>query len=125
MTLPLSGVISLGNFSTQIPGWAANHNIDMAFIYNNTRVGQQSYNIAAYYGKGWYTYIGPGNCPNGNCNCLGNCTFQCTNCSTQACNNCGTTDPAPLFQGDCNCACSYNCNNCVTNQLYNCNCTCY
>lgn len=124
--LPASGAISYNNFNTAA-GRASGTNIDMAWIFNNTKTGQQSYAINAYYGRAWYQRNNDGNCNNGNCNCATNCIYDfpancqnCVNCTTINCVNCDTRS---WFQNNCNCACTYNCNVTGTWQT-NCNCNC-
>lgn len=110
MTLPTSGAISYNNFNTEA-GRASGTNIDMGWIYSNTKTGQQSYAISNYYSKAWYQRNQDGNCNNGNCgtaNC--NCgdinCMNCYNCNNVNCANCDTRS---WFQNNCNCACTYNC----------------
>ena len=126
--LPSSGPITYNNFNTAA-GRGSGANIDMAFIYNNTKTGQQSYSIAAYYGRAWYQRNADGNCNNGNCACNCNCfgwDFACTNCANCLnCTNvnCANCDTRSWFQNNCNCACTYNCN--ITGAWQtNCNCNC-
>lgn len=124
MTLPSSGPIGFNNISVEI-GNASTAPLDFAWIYNNTKAGQQAYNLANYYGKAWYQRNVDGNCNNGNCNC-GNCNcacdFNCTNCYGFQCVNCTNCDARAWLQNNCNCACTYNCN--LGQYPYNCNCAC-
>lgn len=124
MTLPSSGTLSYSQFNTEA-GRASDTNIDMGWIYNNTKTGQQSYAISNYYGKAWYQRNVDGNCNNGNCNC-GNCNcacdFNCNNCFGFQCVNCTNCDTRSWFQNNCNCACTYNCN--LGQYPFNCNCDC-
>ena len=122
MTLPASGTIAISNFSTEL-GLAATANNSSAIIYNNTKVGQQSYAMNAYYSKTYYKKTNAGNCTVANCAVAGNCTFQCVNCSNCTAVNCVNCDAVSYIQTDCNCTTSYNCSP-VTNVLYDCNCNC-
>lgn len=123
MTLPASGTITFNNFNTEA-GRGSGAAIDMAFIYNNTKSGQQSYTISNYYSKAWYQKTNAGNCSNGNCNCNCDCgNINCINC--QVCNtvNCVNCDNRSWFQNNCNCACTYNCST-TGSWTTNCNCDC-
>lgn len=122
MTLPASGTIAISNFSTEL-GLSATANNSSANIYNNTKVGQQSYAMNAYYSKAYYKKTNAGNCTVANCAVPGNCTFQCTNCSNCTAVNCVNCDAVSYIQTNCNCTTSYNCSP-VTNVLYDCNCLC-
>lgn len=121
MVLPSSGTISYSNFNTEL-GRASTTNIDMAFIYNNTKAGQQSYAINAYYGRAWYQRNVDGNCNNGNCACNCNCgNINCVNCINCSAVNCVNCDGRAWFQNNCNCACTYNCS---FSQCWSVNCDC-
>jgi len=122
MTLPASGTIAISNFSTEL-GLSATANNSSANIYNNTKTGQQSYAMNAYYSKAYYRKTNAGNCTVANCAVAGNCTFQCTNCSNCTAVNCVNCDAISYIQTNCNCVTSYNCSP-VTNVLYDCNCLC-
>lgn len=85
MTLPASGTITYNDFNIEA-GRASQTNIDMAWIYNNTKSGQQSYSINNYYSKAWYlkNNTTPGNCDtrawfqnNCNCDCVCDCGGDC------------------------------------------------
>lgn len=124
--LPSSGPLSYNNFNTAA-GRASGTNIDMAWIYNNTKSGQQSYALGSYYGRAWYQRNVDGNCNNGNCNC-GNCNcgnINCVNCFGFQCINCTNCDTRSWFQNNCNCACTYNCNFGVWSVNCDCACTCF
>lgn len=122
MTLPASGAISLSQFSVEA-GQASTYSASLSWVYSNTKTGQQSYAMNAYYSKAYYLKTNAGNCNNANCTAIpGNCTFQCTNC-TKVTVNCVNCDARSWFQTNCNCACTYNCT-LVTNVLYDCNCDC-
>lgn len=125
MTLPASGTISLNSFNIEA-GRPGGTNIDMAWIYNNTKSGQQSYAINNYYSKAWYAKNNE-NCNNGNCNC-GNCNCydfpqNCVNCFGSQC-IAGNCDGRAWFQNNCNCdnGALFNCNYNVWQ--WNCNCAC-
>lgn len=125
MTLPASGAITLANFNTE-RGVAAATNTDLAWVYSNTKSGQQSYSMSGYYSKAWYQRNADGNCNNGNCTVSGsNCAtgeFQCVNCYISGTVNCANCDSRSWFQNNCNCACTYNCTQ--AQWRYNCNCAC-
>ena len=127
MTLPGSGPISYNDVNN-VMGRGSGANIDMGFIYNNTKSGQQSYALSNYYSKAWYLKNNDGNCNNGNCACNCNCfgwdfpanCANCLNCTNVNCVNC---DSRNWLQNNCNCACTYNCN--ITGAWQtNCNCNC-
>ena len=108
--LPSSGPITYNNFNTAA-GRASGTNIDMAWIFDNTKVGQRSYSIQAYYSRAWYQRNNDGNCNNGNC-ATGNCNcgdINCVNCFIAGGVNCVNCDTRSWFQNNCNCACTYNC----------------
>jgi len=127
MTLPGSGPLSLNDIHVEINGGGASGTIiDMAYVYNNTRPGQQSYAMSNYYGKAYINKTNEGNCNNGNCvfNC--NCydfPQDCQNCYYGGgvnCTNCG----GYALQNNCNDGnCSYNCATAQCIQV-NCNCNC-
>lgn len=127
MTLPASGPLSYNNVNT-VMGRGSGAAIDMAFIYNNTKSGQQSYALSNYYGKNWYQRNADGNCNNGNCACNCNCfgwdfPQNCANCLNCTNVNCANCDGRAWLQNNCNCACTYNCN--ITGAWQNnCNCNC-
>lgn len=125
MTLQASGAISMNDIHVEINGGGASGtSIDMAYIYNNTRPGQQSYSLSNYYSKAFYTSNMSSNCNNGNCNCACNCypyPTDCNNCTITGGVNCVTYDASAYLQNNCNCNCSFNCSNCLTNINYNCN----
>jgi len=121
MTLPSGGSISLNDIHVEINGGGASGTIiDMAYVYNNTRPGEQSYAMSNYYGKIWYARNNT-NCNNGNCNFGGNCNCydfpysQCTgNCYGSQC-IAGTPETSYLQ----NCVSPANCN-CDNGATYNC-----
>jgi hypothetical protein len=136
MTLPGSGPLSLNDIHVEINGGGASGTIiDMAYVYNNTKSGQQSYSMSNYYSKAFYQKNND-NCNNGNCNFGGNCNCydfpysQCTgNCYGSQCIG-GNCDAVPGYlQNNCNCdnGATYNCvqhgwaDNC---NCSNCNCNC-
>lgn len=121
--LPSSGPLAYSNFNTAA-GRASTTNIDMAWIFNNTKSGQQSYSLQAYYGRAWYQRnvdgnCNNGNCPTGNCNC-GN--INCVNCYITGGVNCLNCDTRAWFQNNCNCLGGYNCTFAVWS--INCDCLC-
>lgn len=123
MTLPTSGTITYNNFNTEA-GRASGTNIDMGWIYSNTKTGQQSYAINNYYSKAWYQRNMDGNCNNGNCvvtdcNCGTLNCLNCLNCNNINCTNCDTRS---WFQNNCNCNPTYNCTQ--NTHSYNCDCDC-
>lgn len=151
MTTPASGALSLSHIAVEV-GWSATASVSMAWVFDNTKSGQQSRSLSGYYSKAWYQRnvdgnCNNGNCPNCNCNCGGNCTncdpspgfncncsarncsaINCTNCSACAAVNCANCDARAWIQSNCNCACTYNCRITVqytTNcSAVNCNCNC-
>lgn len=126
MPLPASGTISYNDVNVEM-GRGSGAAIDMAFIYNNTKSGQQSYTLSNYYSKVWYQRNVDGNCNNGNCACNCNCydfPQNCANCFNCANINCANCDTRSWLQNNCNCACTYNC--AITGNCWqsNCNCNC-
>lgn len=124
MTLPASGTIAISNFSVEF-GAASTANNSMSNIYANTKTGQQSYAMSAYYSKAYYQQNTAGNCNNGNC-ATGNCNcgnINCVNCYVTAI-NCTNCDARAWLQTNCNCACTYNCTQGVWSTNCNCDCVC-
>lgn len=122
MTFPSSGQLTYNDFNTKA-GRASGTAIDMAWIYNNTKSGQQSYSINNYYGKNWYQRNVDGNCNNGNCQCS-NCNCGNINCIPYPgnCVNCPNCDARAWFQNNCNCY--GQCYNCVQYNCFTTNCDC-
>lgn len=124
MTLPASGTITFNNFNTEA-GRASGTNIDMGWIYSNTKSGQQSYTISNYYSKAWYQRNQDGNCNNGNCTNNCNCgNTNCANCLINGTVNCSNCDTRSWFQNNCNCFSQcFNCTVCTAVSV-NCLCDC-
>lgn len=124
MTLPASGTITYNDFNNEA-GRGSGVSIDMAFIYNNTKTGQQSYAINNYYSKAWYQRNNDGNCNNGNCTNNCNCgNINCANCLINGTVNCSNCDTRSWFQNNCNCFSQcFNCSVCTAVSI-NCDCAC-
>ena len=123
MTLP-TGAISYFDINIET-GNAGGRSFGMDWIYNNTRPGQQAYNLNNVRGKAWFQRNVDGNCGNGNCPNCNNCNcgnIQCVNCLAENCLNCANCDSRAYLQNNCNCACTYNCY--ATMWSYNCDCLC-
>ena len=124
MTLPGGGPLSLNDIHVEINGGGESGKIiDMVYVYNNTRPGQQSYAMSNYYGKAYINKTNEGNCNNGDCTFNCNCypyPSNCQNCVYVGpinCTNCG----GYALQNNCNDGnCSYNCQagQCVQNNCY-------
>lgn len=130
MTLPASGVLTIGAINTELGRAATTASTTMSFINGLVKAAQRPAqpNMAAYLGKAYYARTNDGNCTVNcatNCDCGGSNPIDSgINCIYTGGVNCVNCDAQSWLQTNCNCGPGgYNCTYRTTRT--DCNCNCY